>query len=55
MEDTTGLGPFTLKSARLEILVTTLEKEVISNELLAVVLSHVSKGEVLTLKLTVEG
>ena len=32
VEDTTGLGPFSLETARLEVLVTTLEQEVISDE-----------------------
>ena len=54
MEDTTSLGPLTLETTALKILVTTLEEEVISDELLAVRVAHVAKGEVLALELTSE-
>ena len=54
MEDTTSLGPLTLETTALKILVTTLEEEVIGDELLAVSVAHVAKGEVLALELTSE-
>jgi hypothetical protein len=52
--DTTGLWPLSLKTAGLEVLVSTLEEEVISDELLSLRLSHVAEREVFTLKITVE-
>jgi len=55
VEDSTGFGPLALQAARLEILVTTLEQEVISNQLLAIIVTHVAKGVVLACKLTIEG
>jgi hypothetical protein len=54
VEDTTSLRPFSFEAAGLEILVTTLEKEVILNELLLLGFSHSCKGVVLALKLTLE-
>ena len=54
MEDTTSLGPLTLETTALKILVTTLEEEVVGDELLAVSVAHVAKGEVLALELTSE-
>lgn len=53
--DTTGLWPLSLKTAGLEVLVSTLEEEVISDELLALSVGHLTEGVVLALKLTVEG
>jgi len=55
VEDTTSLRPFTLKTARLKILITALEKEVISDELCLVSLTHGGERVVLALKLTIEG
>lgn len=55
VEDTTGLGPFSLKTARLEVLVSTLEEEVISNERFLLSGTHGGEGVVLALKLTFEG
>ena len=54
VEDTTGLGPFSLETAGLEVLVTTLEHEVIVDELSLLGLGHLTEGVVLALKLTVE-
>ena len=54
VEDTSSLGPVSLKEGRLEILVITLEEEVISGELLLLVSSEVAEGVVLTLKFTGE-
>jgi hypothetical protein len=55
VENTTSLGPFSLKTAGFEVLVTTLEQEMVSDELFALVLSHLTKRVVLALKLTFEG
>ena len=55
VEDTTSLRPLALETARLEVLVTALEKEVVSDELVALGGGHGGKGVVLTLKLTSEG
>lgn len=54
MEDTSCLGPVSLEESRLEILVITLEEEVISGQLLLLVSGQVSKRVVLTLKFTGE-
>jgi len=54
VEDTSSLGPLTLETAGFKVLVTTLEEEVISDELLFLRLSHVAEREVFTLKITVE-
>ena len=40
VEDTTRLWPFTLKTTRFKILVATLEKEVVSNQLIALLIGH---------------
>merc|ERR1712038_960162 len=47
VEDATSLGPFALETAGLQVLVTTLEEEVISNELLLLIIGHGGKGVVL--------
>ena len=54
VEDTTSLGPFTLETGTLKILVTTLEKEVVRNKLLLLALGHGGERVVLTLELTGE-
>jgi len=54
VEDTTGLWPFTLETARLKVLVTSLEEEVISDELLLLGVSHGSQRVVFTLELAIE-
>ena len=54
VEDTTGLRPLALETARLEVLVTTLEEEVISDELLLIGFRHGGEGVVLSSELTVE-
>jgi hypothetical protein len=55
VEDTTGLGPFSLQTAGLEVLVATLEQEVISNKRISFGSSHTCKGVVLSLELTFKG
>jgi len=55
VEDTTSLGPVTLKTARFKVLVSTLEEEVISDELFLFGISHLTKRVILTLELTFEG
>jgi len=52
--DASSLGPLALETARLEVLVTTLEEEVISDELVAVGVVHGSEGVVLAGELTIE-
>jgi len=54
VEDTARLGPFTLETGTLKILVTTLEKEVVRNKLLLLTLGHGGERVVLTLELTGE-
>ena len=54
VEDTSSLWPVSLESSRLQVLVTTLEEEVISDQLLSLGIGHVWKGIVFTLKLTIE-
>ena len=54
VEDTTSLRPVSLETSGLEILVATLEKEVISDELFLLSFSHGSKRVVFTGKLTLE-
>jgi len=55
VEDATSLGPFTLESAGLKVLITTLEKEMVCNKLLTVGIRHGGKGVVLALQLASEG
>ena len=52
VEDTTGLRPVTLETAGLEILVATLEQEVVSNELVTLSVGHGLERVVLALELT---
>jgi len=54
VEDTTSLGPLSLEAAGLEVLVTTLEEEVISDQLLLLGFSHGCEGVVLALELALE-
>lgn len=54
MENTTGLWPLTLEAAALKVLVTSLEEEVVGNQLLLVSVGHGGKGVVLTLEFTSE-
>jgi hypothetical protein len=54
VEDTSSLRPVSLEESRLEILVITLEEEMISSELLLLVSGQVSKRVVLTLKFSCE-
>lgn len=55
MEDSTSLWPVVLESARLKILVSSLEEEVIGNKLLSVGLSHGGERVVGSLELSIEG
>jgi len=55
VEDTTGLRPLSLKTTRFEVFITTLEQEVVSDKLLTLILSHLTKRVVLALKLTFKG
>jgi len=55
VEDTTSLWPLTLETTALKVLVTSLEEEVVGDELLLLGISHRSKGVVLALKLSIEG
>ena len=55
VEDTTSLGPVVLETARFKILVTTLEKEVISDKLVSFSIGHGSEGVVLALEFSSEG
>ena len=55
VEDTTRLGPVVLETARFKILVTTLEKEVIGDELVTLTIGHGSEGVVLALEFSSEG
>jgi len=55
VEDTTGLRPVTLETAGLKILVATLEEEVVSDELVTLLVGHGLKRVVLALELTGEG
>ena len=54
VEDATGLRPVALETARLEVLVATLEEEVVLDELVLLSLSHAGERVVLALELTVE-
>jgi hypothetical protein len=53
--DTTTLGPLTLETAGLEVLVSTLEQEVVGDELVLLGFGHLGEGVVLALELTLEG
>jgi len=54
MVDTSSLWPVSLKSSRLEILVTTLEEEMIGDQLFLLLWGHGSERVVFTSKLTGE-
>ena len=54
VEDSSSLWPVSLKTAGLKIFVTTLEEEMISDELLFLGISHLWEGVVLTLEITSE-
>ena len=54
MEDTSSLWPVSLKTAGFKILITTLEKEVIGDELLLLSVGHLGEGVIFTLKFTIE-
>jgi len=54
VEDTSVFGPLSLKSSRLEIFVSTLEEEMIGDELFLLGLGHGLEGVVFTLKITSE-
>lgn len=43
VEDTSGVGPFSLEEGRLEILIITLEEEMVVSQLLLLFSSHVGK------------
>ena len=52
VEDTSSLWPLSLESCRLKIFITSLEKEMISDELFLLGLSHSSERIIFTLKVT---
>ena len=54
VEDAAGFGPVALEEGRLEVLVVTLEEEVVFSELLLLLSSHVAKRVVLALEVTGE-
>jgi len=54
VENTTRLGPFSFEAARLQVLVTALEKEVICNQLFPFLFSHGAERVVLALELAFE-
>ena len=54
VEDTTGFGPVALETATFEILVTTLEEEVIGNKLGLLGFGHGAKRVILTLEFASE-
>jgi len=54
VEDTSSLWPVSLKTSRLKIFITTLEEEMISNELLLFSFGHCFQGVIFTLKFTFE-
>ena len=54
VENTARLGPFTLETGTLKILVTTLEQEVILDELIALRIRHSAKRVVFALELASE-
>ena len=54
VEDTSSFWPFSLKTASLEIFITTLEEEMIGNELLSLIFSHGFEGVVSTGEVTFE-
>jgi len=54
VEDTSSLWPVSLESSRLKIFVSTLEEEVIGDQLLSISIGHVSEGVVFTFEVTLE-
>ena len=54
MEDTTSLWPFSLETAGLKVLVSSLEKEMVLDELLSVGIGHAGEGVVSSLELAIE-
>ena len=54
VEDTTGFGPFALEATALQVFVTSLEEEMILDQLVFLSLSHASKGVVLAFKFSGE-
>jgi hypothetical protein len=54
VEDTTSLWPVSLKEGRLKIFVVALEEEVVLGELFLLLGGKVSKGVVLSLKISIE-
>lgn len=54
VEDTSSLWPVSLESSRLKIFVSSLEKEVIGDQLLSVGVTHVTERVVFTFKVTLE-
>jgi hypothetical protein len=54
VEDTSSLWPVSLESSRLKIFVSSLEKEVIGDQLLSVGVRHVTERVVFTFKVTLE-
>lgn len=54
VEDSASFGPFSLEEGGLEVLVITLEEEVISGELLLLSLGEGAEGVVLALKISCE-
>jgi hypothetical protein len=54
VEDTSSLWPVSLESSRLKIFVSSLEKEVIGDQLLSIGVGHVTEGVVFTFKVSLE-
>lgn len=54
MEDTTGFGPFALEPTALQVFVTSLEEEMILDQLVFLTFIHASKGVVLAFKISSE-
>ena len=54
VEDATGLGPVSLKEGGLEVLVVTLEQEVILSELFLIIFGHVAEGVVFSLEVSIK-
>lgn len=54
MEDSTGFGPLALESTALKVLITSLEKEMVSDELFFVGVTHGGERVVLSLEFSSE-
>ena len=52
VEDSSSLWPVSFKTARLEIFITSLEKEMVCDQLLLLTLGHLGEGEILTSKVS---